>query len=83
MTIADTSDNRAHKAACATSEATRKSAVDTALAAQAAGGSSTTCTAAIKAAEIAHYQRIVVSCLANGLNSAEFVQAAKWVGTQA
>ena len=83
MTIADTSDNKAHKAACLASEQTRQVAVDAALAAQRAGGSSTTCTAAIKVAEQAHYNRIVASALANGLNSAEFVQAAKWVGTGA
>src|SRR5258708_4209196 len=53
MTIADTSDNRAHKAACAASEATRQVAVDAALALQRAGGSSITAAATIKAAEIA------------------------------
>ena len=83
MTIADTSDNRAHKAACLASEQIRMSAVDAALALQRAGGSSVTAAATIKAAEIAHYQRIAASALANGLNSAEFVQAAKWVGTGA
>jgi len=83
MTIADSSDNKAHKALCASSEATRRSAVDAALAAQNAGGSSTTCTAAIVSAEKAHYLRVAASALANGVASAEFVQAAKWVGTGA
>jgi hypothetical protein len=81
--IADTSENRAHKAACAASEQTRMSAVDAALAAQKAGGPSTTATAAIISAERAHYLRLAASALANGVGSAEFVQAAKWVGTQA
>ena len=83
MPVADSSDNRPHRATCLASEQTRKSAVDAALALQYAGGSSATCTATIKAAEIAHYQRIAASALANNLNSAEFVQAAKWVGTGA
>ena len=83
MTVADSSDNKAHKAACLASEQTRMAAVDAAMALQRAGGSSTTCTQSIVAAEKAHYNRIVVSCLANGVNSAEFVQAAKWVGTGA
>ncbi len=81
--IADTSENRARKAACLASEQIRQSAVDAALAAQRAGGSSVTAIAAIKAAEQAHCQRIAASALANGLNSAEFVQAGRWVGTGA
>jgi hypothetical protein len=81
--VADTSENKNHKVACAASEQTRMAAVDAALALQRAGGSSITAAATIKAAEIAHYQRIVTSCLANGVGSAEFVQAAKWVGTGA
>lgn len=82
--VADTSENKNHKAACASSEQTRMAAVDAALAAQRAGGSSTVCTAALKAAEIAHYQRIATSALANGVaNVAEFLQAAAQVGTHA
>ena len=83
MTIADSSDNRLHKAACLASEQTRMAAVDAAMAAQRAGGSSVTATAAIVSAEKAHYLRIAASALANGLNPSEFVQAAKWVGTGA
>jgi hypothetical protein len=84
MPVADTSENRNHKIACFNSEQLRMSAVDAALAAQRAGGSSTTATAAIIAAEKAHYLRLAASAIANGVsNGAEFVQSAAFVGTHA
>jgi hypothetical protein len=82
--VADTSENKAHKVACAASEQTRMAAVEAALALQRAGGSSITAAATIKLAEQQHYQRIVTSALANGVaNVADFAQAAAWVGTHA
>jgi hypothetical protein len=82
--VADTSENKAHKAACFASEQTRMAAVDAALAAQRAGGSSTICTAALIAAEKAHYLRLASSAIASGVsNGAEFVQSAAFVGTHA
>jgi hypothetical protein len=84
MTVADTSENKAHRAACAASQQTLNAAVDAALALQRAGGTSAAAAATIKAAEIANYQRIVASCLANGAGgAAEFAQAAAEVGTHA
>jgi hypothetical protein len=81
--VGDTSENKNHRAACAASQQTLTAAVDAALALQRAGGSSATAAATIKAAEIANYQRIVASCLANGVGSSDFVQAAQQVGTHA
>jgi hypothetical protein len=82
--VADTSENKVHKAACAASEQTRMAQVDAALALQRAGGSSITAAATIKLAEQQHYQRLAVSALANGIsNVAEFLQAAAQVGTHA
>lgn len=82
--VADTSENKPHKLACFASEQTRMAAVEAALALQKAGGSSTTCTASIVAAEKAHYLRLAASCLANGAGGvAEFTMAAAQVGSHA
>jgi 2-keto-3-deoxy-L-rhamnonate aldolase RhmA len=78
--IADTSANLAHKSTASASEMTRQVAVSAAIA---AGGGSTAVALAIKTAEVAHYNRLAASALANGVDSAVFVQAAKWVATHA
>jgi hypothetical protein len=80
MTVADTSENRAHKAACAASESTRQNDVSRAIAAD---GGGTAIALAIKRAEAAHYNRLAASALANGVQSAVFVEAARIVGTHA
>ncbi len=65
------STNRGHAATCCDSEGTRQQAVAAAIL---AGGGSATVAAAVRTAEIAHYRRIIASCLANGLQSAQFGQ---------
>jgi hypothetical protein len=65
------STNRTHQAACDNSESIRQAAV------AAAGGSA----AAIKTAEIAHYRRIISSCVANSLPYSNFVYALQSLGT--
>ena len=72
------SENKAHAATCAISESTRQSAV---AAAVAAGGGSAAVAAAIVTAEIAHYRRIVASCVANSLPFSNFTQALINLGT--
>jgi hypothetical protein len=78
--IADTSANAAHRATSQASETTKQAAVAAAIA---AGGGSAVIAAAVQTAEVAHYNRIAASALANGIDSAAFIQAAKWVGTHA
>ena len=80
MSVADSSENRAHKATAVVSEAQRQADVAKAIA---AGGGSTVVQNAIITAEKAHYARLTASALANGLDSAVFVQAQQWVGTHA
>jgi hypothetical protein len=70
------SENRTHAAACSDSEMTRQNAV---AAATVLGGAAAA--AAIKTAEIAHYRRIVASCLTNGLPFSNFGQALRDLGT--
>jgi hypothetical protein len=77
MPVADSSANVAHKATALASESTRQTDVAKAIA---AGGA---VALAIKTAEVAHYNRLAASALATGVDSAPFVQAAKWVGTHA
>jgi len=72
------STNLAHTATCYDSEGTRQQAVAAAIL---AGGGSTTIGAAVRTAEIAHYRRIIASCLANGLPSAAFGPALRDLGT--
>ena len=71
-------ENKTHAATCNNSEMTRQGAVSAAIA---AGGGSATVAAAVRTAEIAHYRRIIASCLANGLQSAQFGQALRDLGT--
>jgi len=80
MPVADSSANLAHKAAALASEMTKQVAVSAAIA---AGGGSAVVALAVKQAEVAHYNRLAASALANGVQSAVFVQAAGWVGTHA
>jgi hypothetical protein len=80
MPVADTSANLAHKATSLASESTRQNDVAKAIT---AGGGSAVVALAIKQAEVAHYNRLAASALANGVESAVFVQAAAWVGTHA
>jgi hypothetical protein len=80
MPVADTSSNAAHKATALASEMTLQGDVAKAIA---AGGSSAVVQAAINVAEKAHYARLAASALANGIDSAVFVQAGNWVGTRA
>jgi hypothetical protein len=63
------STNRTHQTACDNSESSRQSAI---AAAVAAGGGSAAVAAAIKTAEIAHYRRIIASCVTNSLPYSEF-----------
>jgi hypothetical protein len=63
------STNKTHQTACDNSESQRQSAI---AAAVAAGGGSAAIAAAIKTAEIAHYRRIIASCIANGLPYSNF-----------
>jgi hypothetical protein len=72
------STNKAHQATCDASESTRQAAV---AAAEAAGGGSATIAAAIRVAEIAHYRRIIASCVANSLPFSNFTQALINLGT--
>lgn len=64
------SENRAHQTTCNASEMTRQ--VDVA-AAIALGGDAAV--AAIKTVEIAHYRRIVASCISNNLPYSNYTQA--------
>ena len=72
------STNKTHQTACDVSESTRQSAI---AAAVAAGGGSAAIAAAIKVAEIAHYRRIIASCVANSLPFSNFTQALIELGT--
>jgi hypothetical protein len=72
------SGNKIHQATCDISESTRQSAV---AAAVATGGGSAAVAAAIKVAEIAHYRRIIASCVANSLPFSNFTQALINLGT--
>jgi hypothetical protein len=65
------STNKTHQAACDNSEMLRQAAI------AAAGGSA----AAIQTAEIAHYRRIIASCVANGLPYSNFTYALLALGT--
>jgi 2-keto-3-deoxy-L-rhamnonate aldolase RhmA len=80
MSVADSSANVAHKTTSLASEMAKQVAISAAIA---AGGGSAAVALAIKTAEVAHYNRLAASALANGVDSAPFVQAAKWVGTHA
>ena len=80
MSVADSSANVAHKATALLSESTKQVAISAAIA---AGGGSAAVQAAIISAEKAHYARLIASALASGVESAPFLQAAKWVGTHA
>jgi hypothetical protein len=72
------SENKAHAATCVASEMTRQGAVAAAIV---AGGGSPTVASAVRTAEVAHYRRLGASCLANGLQSAQFGQALSDLGT--
>jgi hypothetical protein len=72
------SDNKIHAATCVASEGTRQNDVAQAIL---AGGGSGTVAAAVRTAEIAHYRRVVASAVANGLQSAQFGQALRDLGT--
>lgn len=68
-------ENKAHEATCNLSEGTRQNAVSVAIA---AGGS--TVGAAVRTAEIAHYRRIIASCVAHDLPYGDFNQALRDLG---
>ena len=68
------SENKAHAATCVASEMTRQATV---AAAVLAGGGSTVVAAAVKVAEVAHYNRIAASAQAKGLQYAVFIEAAR------
>jgi hypothetical protein len=70
--------NRIHAATCSLSEGTRQADVASAIL---AGGGSATVANSVRTAEIAYYRRIVASCVANGLQSAQFGQALRDLGT--
>jgi hypothetical protein len=72
------STNVTHQKTCDLSEGSRQAAI---AAAVAAGGGSTAVAAAIKVAEIAHYRRIITSCVANSLPFSNFTQALIELGT--
>ena len=72
------STNKVRQATCDVSESTRQSAI---AAAVATGGGSAAVAAAIKTAEIAHYRRIIASCVANSLPFSNFTQALIELGT--
>jgi hypothetical protein len=63
-------DNKIHQAACGIAESNRQAVVN------AAGTSA----AAVKAAEVAFYRAVIVSCKANGLPYNEFNFALKTLG---
>jgi hypothetical protein len=69
------SENKAHSATCFLSEAARQSDVAKAKATFVAGGTQTAYDAATRASDIAHYQRVQASAIANGLQSACFQEA--------
>jgi hypothetical protein len=71
-------ENKIHEAACNLSEGTRQNAVAAAIR---AGGSGSTVGAAVRTAEIAHYRRVIASCVVNGLPFKEFAGALKDLGT--
>ena len=72
------SGHKAHDATCADSEMNRQGAVAAAIA---AGGGSAAVALAVRTAEIAHYRRLVSSCVANGMQSAQFYPALRDLGT--
>jgi hypothetical protein len=72
------SDHRAHAVTCVASEGNRQNDVALAIF---AGGGSATIAAVVRTAEIAHYRRIIASCLANGWSSSNFTQALRDLGT--
>jgi hypothetical protein len=67
--------NKTHDTTCILSEGTRQGAVAAAIA---AGGGSATVAAAVRTAEVNHYQRLAASAKANGLEYAQWLQAAVW-----
>jgi hypothetical protein len=71
------SDNKVHSATCVDSEGTRQQAVAAAIL---AGGGSATVFAAVRAADLAHYRRIVSSAQAQGLQYAQFGQVLRDLG---
>jgi hypothetical protein len=72
------SENKTHAATCTLSEGTRQNAVAAAIR---AGGGSGTVGSAVKTAEIAHYRRIIASCMANRLPFGDSTRALKDLGT--
>jgi hypothetical protein len=70
--------NKTHESAANLAEMTRQGAVSAAVA---AGGSNAVVLAAIKAVELTFYRAVVASCVANGLQSAQFGQALRDLGT--
>ncbi|MET4345508.1 hypothetical protein [Bradyrhizobium sp. RT9a] len=72
------SEHKIHASACIDSEMTRQAGV---AAAYAAGGGSAAVATAIRAAEVAHYRRIIASCKANGLPFNNFGDALRDLGT--
>jgi hypothetical protein len=64
------STNRVHQAACDNSEMLRQAAMATAITA-----------AQVRAVDIAHYRRIVASCVANGLPFSNFTECLIELGT--
>jgi hypothetical protein len=69
------SENRAHQATSNLSEATRQSDYAAAKSAFTAGGTQATYDAALKAADIAHFRRVIASGVANSIQVGVFRQA--------
>jgi hypothetical protein len=72
------SENKAHELTCNLSEGARQNDVAAAIR---AGGGNSTVSAAVRTAEIAHYRRVIASCVVNGLPFKEFAGALKDLGT--
>ncbi|WP_445215686.1 hypothetical protein ACKWRH_24965 [Bradyrhizobium sp. Pa8] len=70
--------NKTHDTTCAASEMNRQNDVAQAIL---TGGGNAAVAAAVRTAEIAHYRRIIASCLSQGLPSSNFTQALRDLGT--
>ncbi len=67
--------NQVHDTACTLSEGTRQNDVSQAIL---AGGDSATVAAAVRLAEVNHYDRLAASAKAAGVEYAQWLQAAAW-----
>ena len=76
MSMISAHTNKVHEAACSLSEMQRQDAV----AAAKSAGSSAAIQAAVNAADVAHYLRIVASCKATNQPYAQFLEALRSLG---